>query len=209
MDKLKNIKKNGMTLVEMLVALAIFMLGVGGFTMLASKSWKMNAFILESGNATSKANRALSETIKSLRKIRQADDGSYLVKTVSSNDLVVYVNDDGDALTERVHYYLDSTTQTFKKGVTKPSGNPAVYPTGDQVITVVTSYVTNTSLQPVFEYYNSDYPIDMVNNPLVNPIPADVKLVKICLWVNVKPLTAPDNVKMESFVEFRNLNEVN
>ncbi len=198
-----------MTLVELLIAIAILTLGIGGFTMLASKSWKMNSFVMEAGNATGKATRALNETIKNLRKIRQADDGSYPIKSVSNTSLTVYLDDDGDNVTERVHYYLDSVTQTFKKGVTKPSGTPASYPAGDQTVSVVTNYVVNTAAQPVFEYYNSDYPIDTVNNPIVNPVPANVKLVKVRLWVNIKPLTAPDNVNLESFVEFRNLNDNN
>ncbi len=205
--KYKN--KKGMTLVELLIAMAILTLGIGGFTLLASRSWKMNSFVMEAGNATSKATRALNETIKSLRKIRQADDGSYPIKEVSGTSLTVYLNDDTDLATERVHYYLDSATQTLKKGVTEPSGTPVSYPAGDQTVSVVANYVVNTAAQPVFEYYNSDYPIDTINNPIASPVPANVKLVKIHLWINIKPLTAPDNVSLESFVEFRNLNENN
>jgi prepilin-type N-terminal cleavage/methylation domain-containing protein len=201
--------KKGMTLVEMLVAVAILTLGMGGFTMLGSKSWKMNAFVIEAGNATNKATRAINDTVKNLRKIRQADDGSYPIKAVGNNSLTVYIDDDNDKITEQVHYYLDSGTQTFRKGVSKPSGSPVTYPSGDQTTTVVTNYVVNTSSQPIFEYYNGNYPIDKTNNPLASPNPADVKLVKIRLWINIKPLTAPDNVNLESFVEFRNLNENN
>lgn len=206
---LANKNKKGMTLVEMLVAIFIFTLGIAGFTMLASKSWKMNAFVMESGNATSKATSAINQTIKSLRKIRQADDGSYAIKDVGANSLTVYLDDDGDNVTERVHYYLDTSSQTLKKGVTKPSGNPLAYPSGDQTTKIVADYVVNTTDQPVFEYYNGDYPADTENNPLASPVPADVKLVKVRLWINIKPLTAPDNVNLESFVEFRNLNENN
>ncbi|MEI8344133.1 MAG: prepilin-type N-terminal cleavage/methylation domain-containing protein [Candidatus Moraniibacteriota bacterium] len=208
LTKFKYTKKAGMTLVEMLIAMFIFLIGIAGLTMLASKSWGMNSFVIESGNATSKATSALNSVIKNLRKIRQADDGSYPVKEVGSNSLTVYLDDDntGDGKVERVRYYLDSATQTLKKGVTKSSGTPAFYPAAE-TISVVANYVVNTPAQPVFEYYNSDYPIDTINNPLVNPAVADVKLVKVRLWVNIKPLTAPDNVNLESFVEFRNLND--
>ncbi len=204
-----NSRKRGITLVETLVAVAILIMGIGGFTMLAAKSWKMNAFVIESGNATSKATSALNQTIKSLREIRQADDGSYPVKDVAKNSLTVYLDDDKDGKAERVHYYLETATQTFKKGITKSSGTPAAYPAGDQTVKIISNYVVNTISQPVFEYYNNDYPIDAINNPLSSPVPADVKLVKVRLWINIKPLTAPDNINLESFAEFRNLNENN
>ena len=208
-EKMRKLKKGGMTLIETLVAVAIFILGVGGFTMLASKSWKVNAFVLEAGNATSKATKALNETVKNLRKVKQADDGSYAVKAVGPNSLTVYLNDDEDAKTERVHYYYETNTQTFKKGVTKPSGNPITYQASDQTVSVVANYVTNTTSQPVFEYYNNNYPADTTNNPMASPVPADVRLVKVRLWINIKPLTAPENVNLESFAELRNLNENN
>ena len=207
--KLKCFKEKGMTLVETLVAIAIFVIGVAGFAMLASKGWKINSYVLEAGNASSKATRALNGTIKSLREIRQADDGSYPIKDLNSNSLTVYLDNDNDGKAERVHYYLDTATQTFKKGVTWSGGNPAIYPIGDQAVSVISDYVVNTTSQPVFEYYNGDYPGDTTNNPLTNPVPADVKLVKVRLWVNIKPLTAPNNINLESFAEFRNLNENN
>ncbi|NTV40806.1 MAG: prepilin-type N-terminal cleavage/methylation domain-containing protein [Candidatus Moranbacteria bacterium] len=209
LEKKNYLKLKGMTLVEMLIALVIFSLGIGGFTMLASKGWKMNSFVIEAGNATNKANRALNATAKSLRKIRQADNGSYAIDSVSDDSLTVYLDDDGDGVTtERVHFYLDSSTQTFKKGVTKPiAGSPVTYPVSDETTVVIADYVVNTSSDPIFEYYNNKYPIDLANNPLINPATSEIKLVRINLWVNIKPLTAPDNVNLESFVEFRNLNE--
>lgn len=206
---MQNNKKQGMTLVELLMAMAIFTLGIAGFMLLGIKSWKINASVLEAGTATGKATRALNATVKSLREIRQADNGSYPVKEVGSNSLTVYLNDDNDDAIERVHYYYEASTQTFKKGITQPSTSPVSYPNGDQETKIVANYVVNTSSQPVFEYYDKNYPIDTVNNPMASPVPAEVKLVKVRLWINIKPLTAPDNVNLESFAEFRNLNENN
>lgn len=204
--KLRN--RNGMTLVELLVALSIFTLGMAMVTLLFSKAWKTNSYVLEEGNAIASASRSLDATIKSIRKVKQADDGSYAIKSVGDFDLVVYLNDDKDVKTERVHYFLDNNGN-FKKGVTEPSGNPATYPAGDQTVTTVAQYVMNTSSQPVFTYYNNLFPIDTENNPLANPQPSDVRLIGIHLWINIKPKTAPDNINMESFAELRNLNEIN
>ena len=198
----------GITLVETLVAIGIFSLGIVGVTMLFSKAWKTNSFILEEGNATAGASRALTDTTKSLRKVKQADDGSYPIKSVGQFDLTVYLDDDGDGETEKVHYFLDNNGN-FKKGISEPSGNPAIYPSEDQTVKTLARYIVNTSSEPIFYYYNKDYPIDTINNPLINPQVGDVRLIKIHLWVNIKPTTAPDNINMETFVELRNLNENN
>lgn len=176
--------------------------------MLFAKSWSINSFVIEEGNSIMIVSQSISKMVSELRKTRQADNGSYMIKSANDFDLVVYMNDDGDVQTERVHYYLEN--QQLKKGVSDPSGSPPVYPANDQRIEILANYVVNTSSEPIFYYYNENYPGDTTNNPLYTPASiGDIKLIKIFLWVNIKPLTAPDNVKFESFVNLRNLNEYN
>lgn len=191
---------------ELLVAMFIFSMGMIGVVLLFSSAWKTNSYVLEEGNAIVIASRALNETIKDLRKVRQADDGSYAIKSIGDFDLVVYLDEEGDNRAERVHYFLDENNN-FKKGVTKSTGTPYSYPDEDQVITTVAQYVMNTPPDPIFTYYNNLYPIDEENNPLTNPQPSDVRLIGVHLWVNIKPKTAPDNINLESFAKLRNLNE--
>jgi len=206
---MKNISKKGMSLVEMIVAIAIFTIGIAGFTALFIRSWQSNSFIVEEGQTNQIATQAVDSIVKNLRKIRQSDNGDYPIKFGDGFNLTIYVDDDNDGITERVHYFLNG--QILEKGVTSPTtASPPVYPTGDQTVTMVANYVTNTTSQPIFYYYNKNYPGDTVNNPLAtSPSLAvdQVKLMKIQLWVNIKPNTAPDNVNFESFVDLRNLNE--
>ena len=198
--------KKAMTLVDVIVSIGIFTLGVAGFSMLFVKSWKVNSFIVEEGNSIKIASQALNGVIKEIRKTRQADNGEYMIKSAEDFDLVVYTNDDSDPQTERVHYYLEN--EKLKKGVSDPTGSPAVYPANDETVSVIADYVTNTPEQPIFYYYNKNYPGDTINNPLSTPANiGDIKLIKVLLWINIKPETAPDNVRMESFVNIRNLNE--
>lgn len=202
-------KKRGMSIVDVIVSIGIFSLGIAGFTALFADTWKTNSFVLEEGQSVGMASRAVGNTVKELRKTRQADNGSYMIKTADDFSLVVYMNDDSDEETERVHYFLED--EKLKKGVTNPSGSsPVTYPAADEIVTIVSNYVMNTPAQPVFYYYNENYPGDIVNNPLGTPASVgDIKLIKIVVWINIKPLTAPDNVRMESFVNLRNLNEYN
>lgn len=203
---LKN--KKGMSIIEMMVAIAIFSIGIGGFSMLFARSWRINSFIIEEGESARMASRAVQLVVSDLRKMRQADNGDYPIKSGGDFDFTVYLDDDGDGMTERVHYFKSGSS--LLKGVTKPeAGIPPIYPSGDQTVTTLVNYLVNESDQPIFYYYNRDYPGDTVNNPLnTSSLAVDqVKLVRVHLWVNIKPSTAPDNVNFESFVNLRNLNE--
>jgi len=42
----KNIDNNGMTIIEMMVAISIFIIAITGFTSLFLRSWKVNSYTL-------------------------------------------------------------------------------------------------------------------------------------------------------------------
>ena len=200
--------KKGITLIEVLVSLAIFTLGLHAAALIFVKIWKANSFILEEGEASMAASKVVNDTVKNLRKIQQADNGEYPIKSGNSFSLVAYSDIDNDDTVERVHYFLED--EKFKLGIAEPSGTPPVYPTNDQQIKTLASYVTNTNSQPVFEYYNELYPGDLSNNPMAVPVSVNnVRLVKVKLVVNIKPISAPDNINIESYAELRNLNDYN
>ncbi len=195
-----------MTLVEMMMAIFIMLIAMEGFTLLLLKSFQTNSFILEEGVASAAAARVVSNIVSDLRKARQADNGAYPIAWGSDFDLKVYIDIDKDGATERVHYYISD--EKLYQGVTNPNaGLPVTYPAGDQVTTMLLDYVVNTAAQPIFYYYNKDYPTDTVNNPLTTPIVVNTaKLIRVHLWVNIDPVRAPDNINIESFAELRNLN---
>lgn len=195
-----------MSLIEMLMAIFILLIGLEGITLLFLNSWKMNKFVLETGNASLIASRTVEVIVRDIRRARQADNGDYPIESGGDSDLKVYIDIDGDGVTERVHYYL-SNGSVFR-GVTKPSATvPITYPSGDQTTLLLAQYISNTSSDPVFFYYNKNYPSDTINNPLATPIAVEnVRLIKVHLLVNIDPVHAPDNINVESFAELRNLN---
>lgn len=202
-----NKKLKGMTLLEMLVALSIMTMGMAGFSMLFISSWNSNKFIVEMGNASFLASRGVTETVAEIRKARQADNGDYPVESGDDFDLKVYLDIDGDGVTERVHYYLLGTS--LHQGITEPvAGLPITYPNADGTTRIIANSIINTASDPVFSYYNGDYPSDTVNNPLPTPVDvADVRMIKVHLMVNLDPFHAPEHVNIESFAELRNLND--
>lgn len=207
MRRRRNSLLRGMTLTEVMMSIFIMLVGMEGFTILFLRSWQVNGFVLETGLASAAASRAVNTAVSELRKIRQGDNGDYPIEAGDDFDLTAYIDIDGDGVTERVHYFLDGGE--FKRGVREPSaGQPVTYAGGDGTVETLASAIANEPTEPVFSYYNEDYPGDTVNNPLATPIAVrDARLVKVRLVINIDPNNAPDDTNIESFAEFRNLND--
>ncbi len=200
-------KYSGMSLVETMVAIAIFLLMMSGLSVLFIRSFSSNAFIMEEGRAAFFDQRAVQGVVNDIRRSRQADNGAYPLESVSGDAMTFYADIDGDGQTERIHYFLDGTV--LRRGVRHPTvGMPVTYAAGDGDVTVVATAITNAADQPVFAYYDAGYPGDTVRNPLTTPIAiADVRLVKVHLVMNIDSSHVSDNIDLESFAEPRNLNE--
>lgn len=199
--------QKGLTLVETVVAIAIFAIGMEGFSLLFYHAWKNNAYTLEMGESSLVVSQGMNKLINYIRGARQADNGDYPVKSAADNDLVLYGDYDRDDVTERLHFYKNN--QTIFMGVTDPTATmPKTYPDEDQEIITIASRIVNTDAEPIFYYYDKNYAGGTAQLPLAMPVNiANARLLKIHLKINIDPNRAPDNIEMQSFVEMRNLNE--
>ncbi|MDD5463548.1 MAG: prepilin-type N-terminal cleavage/methylation domain-containing protein [Candidatus Moranbacteria bacterium] len=202
-DRNKNI--SGFTLVETLMAVAIFMLGIAATVMVFSKTVKNKAYVLEMGKSSFVVSRSVGDLIGYLRRARQSDAGAYPIVSADSNELVVYSDYDKDTVTERLRISLSGGKVYLE--IRRPSSTfPKTYASGYEEPIELASQIVNTVSDPMFSYYNKDYPED----PDSVNVPADVseiRLVKIFLKINIDPNRAPDNIEQQSFVELRNLND--
>lgn len=194
----------GMSLVEMIVAIGIFSMGMLGFTLLFVNSWSQNKYTIEMGQTAMAVSQGVNEMARYIRETRQADNGSYPVVSANDNDVVFYGDYDRDGVTERIHIYKSGTDIIL--GIREPSGGfPVTYASGDGTTRVIAQRIVNTGSQPIFYYYGSDYP---VNNVPLNPATVpNIRLVQIDLYMNIDPNHAPDNVSIQTFTEMRNLND--
>jgi prepilin-type N-terminal cleavage/methylation domain-containing protein len=200
-------KHKGMTLVEMMVAIAILILAMGGFTMLFIRSLQTNSFTIEEGVTSMQTARTVESITNDLRRVRQGDNGDFPIVSASAFDLKVYVNIDNDTATERVHYFMDG--DLLKQGIANPiAGTPVTYPATDDSVKTIATYVVNSASEPLFSFYNKNYPGDTANNPLSGTISlSDVRLIRVWVRMNIDPIKAPNNINIESFAELRNLND--
>jgi Tfp pilus assembly protein PilE len=192
----------GMTLLEMMIAMAIMFIGMQGFSMLFLKSWTQNGFILETGMASARASLAVEGMVSEIRKARQADNGGYLIDSGDSFSLTFYEDIDNDDITERVHYYLENGS--LKRGVREPTAPPSpTYASGDATVTILADNIDNQGNEPLFYYYGNSYPAD--TTPLSVPVTVDsVYLVRVRTIVNIDPIHAPNDITIESIAKLRN-----
>jgi len=89
----------------------------------------------------------------------------------------------------------------LRKGIIEPTSPPIEYPSSQEKISILSSYVRNTS--PIFEYYDA-------SGNKIEVYPArlsDTKLMRVFLKINVNPNRAPNDFELESYVQPRNLKE--
>jgi hypothetical protein len=94
----------------------------------------------------------------------------------------------------------------LKIGSSNPSAFPVSYPAEDEEVKIIGNGIVNTASQPLFYYYNQDYPSDVINNPLTTPASLqDIGMIQIDLYVNIDTEHAPDSMRMSTFVRPRNI----
>lgn len=153
----------GFTLIEILVSSAITVLLAAGFLGLQYLLSKNQVTAWANYKAIESSNASVSTLIRELRNATASENGAYALESLQDQSIIFYSDYDYDGQTERLRYTLSGTQLT--KGIIEPVGDPAVYNPATEKQTVVSDIIRNGA-NPVFYYYNSDWPEDSINNPL-------------------------------------------
>jgi len=194
---------SGLTIIEVVLVIAltgILLTGLLGLEQLIAASRRS----IESNTLSyDSANVALRSLLKELRNARTAENGAYPLAQTDDQEIIFYANVDNDSQTERVHYWLDG--DQIKRGVTQPTGDPPTYPAGNEQTSLIISDVQNQS-QPIFYYYNGDWPTDTTNNPLpTGQRITQTKFIRVKVIINPTPSKSNTEFQLESGVQLRNL----
>src|SRR3989344_1855984 len=138
-----------------------------------------NYFAIESSNT------AMSTLIRELRNAQPSGNGGYSLESLQDFEIIFYSDYDFDSHIERLRYTL----------------------TGSQFVKVIFDIIRNGA-NPVFYYYNSGWPQDTVNNPLlqIDRI-ADTRYVKLILKSNPNPNNSDFDYVLESDTRVRMLQD--
>jgi prepilin-type N-terminal cleavage/methylation domain-containing protein len=198
-------QEKGMTLIEILIALAITsVLGLGIVSLQYILS-KNQLLVINSYKSVDEANVSVASFIREIRAARSSDNGAYLLEKVDDQEIIFYSDIDYDGSAEKISYSLSGTN--LIKGVIEPNGYPPTYPQGSKILTTLSTNVRNGAA-PVFYYYNSSWPQDTVNNPLIlSKRLSDTRIVKIYLILNTQPDDPNKNFILESFAQVRMLKD--
>lgn len=204
MNTTQSSKKNsGFTLIEILIALSIFVLIGLMATKLLFDIFHVNRNVSDSLTQTGEARRAIKTMIAELRTASQSSLGAYALEQTGTSSLIFFSDIDSDSEKERIRYFIQSGT--LMRGVTNPTGLPLVYNTASEVRTELVHAIKNSSTTPLFSYYNETYA--GTTTPLVAPINISVvRLVKIYMLVNNSTASSTPDIYTTQ-VNLRNLKD--
>jgi Tfp pilus assembly protein PilV len=193
-------KSKGFSLVEAVISIFIFamiMWGIGALVPFVLSSANKQSVLL-SNNA--QATKVAFTLMKELRNAVTSANGAYPLVTANNQQLIFYT--DAGTTINRINYFVQSGT--LRKGVIVPTGVPAVYNAGSEVVTTVQNDLANGA-NPIFLYYNENF--DGSGNALSQPVSITaVRFIKINLSVYNKGGVANTNsYTVTAGGSFRNL----
>lgn len=202
---MKKKKEKGFTLIEILIVMVIVgILGIG-IVSLQTIVGETQISVWRNYISVNEANSNISTFVREIRNTRPGDNGAYALEKALDQEFTFYSDVDFDGDTERVRYYLSGTD--LVRGIIEPVGVPAAYPSENEKVKKVASSVANEADEPIFFYYNGDWPADTTNNPLDTPTRlSDTKLMKVYLKINPDTDSGNDFI-LESYVQLRGLKE--
>jgi prepilin-type N-terminal cleavage/methylation domain-containing protein len=193
--------KKGMSLIEMMVAIAIFTIGIGIFIFLFIRSWEMYTFSFSTGQSQLMASQGVQRIVDIIRNAQQADNGAFPLVMAREEEIVLYANIDTDSSIERVRIFL-SDNKIFLEIRNATAGTPPQYSEGYESSQEIVRDIIQGDERILFSYY------DESNTRLTGTFPInDVKMVKIDLMVDDNVEKLPEGIAIESYASIRNLNQ--
>ena len=100
----------GFTLIETLIAIAIFGLLAGALFGLIPSLYKINNYAWNQAYAIDEARRGLKVMIREIREARTGGDGSYVIEKAEDSEFTFFSDIDSDGKIEKVRYFLGGTS---------------------------------------------------------------------------------------------------
>lgn len=194
-------RKEGMTLVETVVVVALFTIVSLAILESIAYYYKINGYSIAQANQVSTARQGMEQLVRDLREMTFSDDGTFPLVVTEDYRVGFYSDIDRDSSVEYLEYRLSSTT--LEKRIFNATGTPATYHTGGtpDEVDIVSEYVQN-ELQgtPIFVYY------DVNGNPATATTTiTDLRYMQLSIIVNIDPIRDPGEFMLRSSASLRNL----
>lgn len=198
-------KRRGFTLVEVIIAAAIFAVIAAVAAEFSVFYFRNYSFSYEEQQSVGQLQYALTQMVRDIREARQGDDGAWPIAVANDTEFDFYSDVTGDGRADKIRYYLNGTN--LMRGVTEPTAVPVSYPSSNETARILATNV-NLGGKPLFTYYNGNYPADTVNNPL---LPANrllsTRLVSVYLRIDISTNTGSQPFESSSSVQIRSMKD--
>jgi len=200
------VRKNGFTLIEVVVTLGILMM-IGSGIIAFERAVLMNTKVVQAElNMQQQVRHTLAVYVADLRSATASAAGAYAIDTAATSTLIFYANVDSDSAIERVRYFF--ATGTLYRATLKPTGT--TYNTANERISRSVIDVANGTSTAIFTYYDGGY--DGFTSSSTDPLPVpinipSIRMIKISLVVNPNGVRAPVMQTYSTQVSVRNLKD--
>lgn len=193
----------GFTLMETLVVIAINVIILVVVMTAIQTLYRTNSYSIAQSQEIESARVSIQNWIRDTREMTPAQDGSFPIATASSTAFGFFSDVDTTPDIEYVEYSLSSSTMT--RHIHKAFGSPVSYNfTTPDTSLVISENVQNTNLgQDVFVYYDTNGA--EIPNP--SAMISDIRYIEIVMVVNVDPVRAPGEFRLQGSVAPRNIKD--
>lgn len=192
----------GMTLVEMMVAIGIYVVLMLAVMTSVTSLYRSNAYAIEQSNEVDNARRGVTQWNRDAKEMTLAEDGTWPIAVIEPHRFGYYSDTDRDDNVEYVEYILATTTLT--KYTYNPSGAPVFYDlTTPDTVELLSEYVQNINQATSTFFY-----FDNAGNTLTAASPLiDVRFIQMQIIVNIDPQRNPGEFMLKSSLAPRNLKD--
>jgi len=147
--------QQGFSLLEVVVVVAIavtVVLVVGNFS---NNVTGLDTLVTSELQSKSDVNESVAVMAREIQSAAVSASGAYPIDSASTSSFAFYSDIYQTGSPVHVRYFFASST--IFRGVIRPTGTPATYPTSSEVLTDVADNVIVASSTPLFSYYGSSY----------------------------------------------------
>lgn len=192
----------GMTYIETMIALAVFVLiivAMGAFQVSIFQNQRVISGNLQTAQD---AQTILKRILVEVRSAVPGASGAYPIVWAATSSLAFFSDPGNDGVPERIAYVLIGTN--LHRAVIQPTGTPSVYNVANQSTTTIVVNIRNSTSTPVFQYYDLNY--TGTSSPMTYPLAiASIRLIQVGLTLDVNPSLSPVPRTYTTQINLRNL----
>lgn len=189
----------GITAVEALIVLSLFVLISGVIFIIISSFYRYNAYTIAQAYQIQNGRMAVERLVRDMREMTYGDNGAYPLISYSTSTIAFYSDIDRDANVEQVHYEL--IEGNLHKTVYEATGTPAVYSGTPDREQSVAAYIQNIPDNiDLFTYHTKSGAVATSTTPVT-----DIRHIEVRLKVSVDPMRNPNEFEIRSSATLRNV----